>query len=153
MAVSVIPALIDALVVAARAALPSVRVFDGVGVTDDPGDFLMVGVDDPDTEGHAFAAESQQEFGPMGTTRPRDERGQVTCAAFSWNGSSDPKAARDAAYASVEALASACRTNPSLGVAGVLWTSFGPDARLTQSQGDFGADALVVFSVSFRARI
>ena len=152
MAVWVVPALIDALVDAATTALPDVLVLDGMGATDEPGDYLMVGVDDPDTEGDAFAADSQQRWAHANGSA-RDESGQVTCAAFSWNGDGDQKAARDAAYASVEALAAACRATPDLGVSSLLWTDFGTDARLTQMQGDSGAAALVVFQIAFRARI
>lgn len=145
MAVSVVPALIDALVAATGG-------YDGLAVTDEPGDFLMIGVDDPDTEGGAFSSESRQEWANANNTA-RKESGTITCAAYSWNGDGDQKVARDAAYALVEALASACRANPSLGVASLLWTDFGSDANLTQLQGEWGASALVVFTVAFRARI
>lgn len=152
MAVSVVPALIDALVAAGRAALPDVLVIDGMGKTDDPGDYLMIGVDDPDTDGDAFSGDSQQKWAHA-TGSARDESGQITCAAFSWNGNADQKAARDSAYASVEALASACRADVDLGVASLVWTDFGTDARLSQIQSDSGAAALVVFQIAFRARI
>jgi len=152
MAVSVVPALIDALVAAATAALPNVLVLDGMGATDDPGDYLMVGVDDPDTDGDAFSGDSQQKWAHA-TGSTRDELGQITCAAFSWNGNGDQKAARDSAYASVEALAAACRDSVDLGVDSIAWVDFGTDARLSQIQSDSGAAALVVFQIAFRARI
>ena len=152
MAVSVIPALIDALVDEATTALPDVLVIDGMGATDTPGDYLMIGVDDPDTDGDAFSADSQQGWAHANHTT-RDEQGTVTCAALSWNGDGDQKAARDSAYATVEALATICRTTPDLGISTVAWTSFGTDTRLSQGQFDSGATALVVFSIAFRARI
>lgn len=152
MAVSVVPALIDALVDAAETALPDALVLDGLGVTDDPGDYLMIGVDDPDADGGAFSASGRQQWANANHTT-RDESGEVTCAAYSWNGNGNQKAARDAAFTMVEALASACRTNPSLDVSTLLWTDFGSDTNLSQFQGEWGAAALVVFTVAFRARI
>lgn len=145
MAVSVVPALIDALVAATGG-------FDGLAVTDEPGDYLMVGVDDPDTDDGAFAGESRQQWASANHTT-RDESGSITCAAYSWNGDGDQKSARDGAYALVEALAAVCRATPDLGVDSLLWTDFGSDTNLQQFQGDWGASALVVFTVAFRARI
>lgn len=153
MATSVIPALIDALVSAALAALPTTLVFDGIGMTDDPGDFLMIGVEDPDIEGAAFSADTRQEWASVGTGAPRDEQGEITCVALSWNGNSDPKAARDGAYAIAAAVENLLRANPSLGVAGLLWTGFGSSSQLSQAQGSGGASALLVFRINFRARI
>jgi hypothetical protein len=145
MAVSVVPALIDALVAATGG-------YDGLAVTDEPGDFLMIGVDDPDTEGGAFSGESRQSWANANSTA-RDESGSITCAAYSWNGDGDQKTARDAAYVLVEALASVCRATPALGLSTLLWVDFGSDANLQQFQGEWGASALVVFTVAFRARI
>jgi hypothetical protein len=152
MGTSAVPALIDALVSTARTALPNVLVYDGFGVSDEPGDFLMVGVDDPDAPDQAVSADTQQDWANANYTA-RDETGTVTCAALSWNGDGDQKAARDACYAITAALEAALRTTPSLGVASVLWTSYGTTARLTQAQDGSGALALLVFSVAFRARI
>lgn len=155
MATSVVPALIDALVTAATAALPAVRVSDGVGATDDPGDFLMIGVEDPDLEGAAFSAETKQDWAAVGTGAPRDEQGEVTCVAVSWNGDGPEgaKAARDAAYAISAAVETLLRDTPALGIPELLWTSFGSSSQLSQAQGSGGASALLVFRINFRARI
>ena len=153
MAVSVVPALIDALIAAATSAGVE-NVLDGVSLSGDAqaGDYLMIGVDDPDSEGDAFTGSSRQSWANANHTT-RDESGEITCAAYSWNGDCDQKAARDAAFAMVETLASACRTDPSLGLSSLLWTDFGSDLNLSQNQGESGASALVVFTVAFRARI
>lgn len=155
MATTVIPVLIDALVTQATTALPNVNVFDGYGVTDDPGDFLMVGVEDPDATDSASSADSSQSAATMGTPRTRDETGSISCVALSWNGNADQKAARDAVFAITEAVASLCRSNPSLGVAagGLVVTGFGADQRLLQNQDENGTEAAVIFTISFRARI
>lgn len=153
MATSVVPAAIDALVAAARIALPDVLVHDGIGQTDDPGDFLMIGVEDPDIEGAAFSADTKQDWAAVGTGAPRDEQGDITCVALSWNGDGDPKAARDGAYAIAAAVEDLLRNTPALGVPQLLWTSFGSSSQLSQAQGDGGASALLVFRINFRARI
>lgn len=154
MATSVVPALIDALVSAATTALPSVRVSDGIGATDDPGDFLMIGVEDPDLEGAAFSAETKQDWAHANYTA-RAETGEITCVAVSWNGDGPEgaKAARDGAYAISAAVETLLRANPSLGVDGLLWTGFGSSSQLSQAQGDGGASALLVFRINFRAQI
>lgn len=156
MATSVVPDLIDALLALARsdavAIVPNSNVFDGVGVTQDPGNFLMVGVEDPDME-VAFAAEARQAWSGVGTGAPRDEEGDITCVAVAWNGDGDAKAARDAAYAIAAALEDALRDNPSLGVSSLLWTGFGSSSQLSQAQGTGGASSILIFRIHFRARI
>lgn len=152
MATSVIPALIDALVAQSTTALPSVKVYDGLAVTNDPGDFLMVGVEDPDLESAASSATAEQSWAHS-TGTSRDESGEITCAALSWNGDGNLKTARDGVFAITAAVENLLRNDPDLGVAGLLWTSFGSTVELSQGQGDMGADALVVFKVAFRARI
>lgn len=155
MATSVIPSVIDALVTAATTALPTTRVYDGFGVTDDPGDFLMVGVVDPDSGNDATAATSQQSWATT-TGGARDEMGDVTCVALSWNGNGDAKAARNAAFATCNALQLAIRPTGqagNLGVPGVLWLSYGESTQLLQDQNENGAVAKVIFTVYFRARV
>lgn len=154
MATTALPALIDALVTGARAALPNTTlVYDGFGVDAEPGtSYLMVGVDDPDARDAAYAATATQEWANANYTA-RDEEGYVVCAALAWNGDGDAKAARTAAFATVTAVETLCRTTPSLGVATVLWTSFGGRIQLSQNQNEHGATALVIFNINYRARI
>ena len=155
MATSAVPAVIDALVTLARTTLPDALVFDGIGVTNDPGDFLMIGVEDPDIEGAAFSADSKQEWANANYTA-RDEEGDITCVALAWVGESGDegqKAARDAAYAITAALEAALHPNPTLGLSSVLWTSFGVSSQLSQAQGKGGSSALIVFRIHFRARL
>lgn len=152
MATSVVPALIDALVEQATAALPDVNVYDGFGVTADPGDFLMIGVEDPDAEDAAFSADARQEWANANHTT-RDESGEITCCAVSWNGDADQKTARDGAYAITAAVETCLRETPALGLDNLLWTGFGSSTQLSQVQGDSGAAAMLVFRIAFRARI
>lgn len=152
MATSVVPALIDAMVSTFTSAITGATVYDGTGTSDDPGDYLMIGVDDPDSPSPAVSADVQQQWANVNYLA-RDEVGEITCAALSWNGDGNTKAARDAVYAILAAVENALRSNPSLGLANLLWTSFGTSQQLTQLQSDSGAMALVIFRVHFEARI
>lgn len=152
MAVSAYPAVIDALIAGAIAALPNVRVYDGDEVTEDPGDFLMIGSNNTDDTGDVNAGEFRQAWANANHTA-RDEEGEINCLSLSWNGDGNQKAARDAAFATCEAVAAMCRTNPSLGVASLLWTSFGTRGTPWQNHDENGAMCLVEFQIAFRARI
>lgn len=159
---SVVPALIDALVTGADAltgtggALEGVLVFDGFGVSEDFGDVLMIGVDDPDAEDPANSADTEQKWHDTGQAARRDETGLITCCALSWNGNGPDggqKKARDAVYVMVDALAAMCRANPSLGIAQLLWTGFGSSSQLNQNQDGQGAVAWLIFRIEFVALI
>lgn len=155
MATSVVPALIDALVDRCDAAITAASVYDGYGVTDEPGNFLMIGVEDPDSQDSASSSDASQDVATMGTNRSRDERGTVSCVALSWNGNGDQKDARDKVYATTAAVESLLRATPDLGITGyaLVVTGFGADQRLMQNQDDSGAEAAVFFTVRFRARL
>jgi hypothetical protein len=156
MATSVVPALIDALVAQAQAALPAVDVYDGVGVSDDAGDYLMIGVDDPDNLDESEAASITQDQIAFGSTRPRMENGAIHVSARSVSGEvgvTGQKAARDAVYAIQEALAAVLRTTSDLGVTGVLKIGNGSNLRLLQNQDAYGARATLLYDISFEAQI
>jgi hypothetical protein len=155
MAVSIVPALIDAIVTQATAALSDVLVLDGFGVSDAPApDLLMVGVDDGESTVAATSTAVSQTMATLGTARSRDQQGQVWCWAYSWNGNTDQKAARDSVYTTFEAVADLCRTDPTFGVGlpGRVVCQIG-DENLSQDQDESGAKALLIFSVNFTARI
>jgi len=153
MATSVIPALIDALFTQATAALPSTLVIDGYGVTDDPGDYLMVGVSDPEDPDESEAADITQSQMTFGSTRPRDEQGVIHMVAKSVNGDGVAKTARDAAYAIQEALATVLRTTDNAGVTGVMQLGNGSNLRLKQGQNAYGASASLLYDIAFKAQI
>lgn len=157
MATSVVPLLIDALVEQATEALPDALVFDGYGVTDDPGpDILMIGVDDGQSSSAATSSNSSQSQATAGTPRSRNQTGSINCWALSWNGNATPKEARDAVYVLQAAVENILRTDPQLGVAPpngqILVIQLG-DESLQQDQTDAGAEALLAFSIAFEARI
>jgi hypothetical protein len=149
---SAVPAVIDALLAAATTALVDVAVYDGTGISDDPGDFLMVGVEDPDSDTFATSVDAQQSWPHIGH-RVRDESGDITCSALSWNGDGDQKAARDAVYAITAQLEELLRDDPTLGLGPLVRTEFGTTSQLIQRQGDSGAMAMLTFKVHFDARI
>jgi len=147
---SVIPTLIDALIAGFKTAVPGVQVFDGFGLTDDPGDSVTVGADDPDAiTGHA--ATSRQTFA-LAAGRSRDEEGEVTCAATSKNGDGDPKRARDSAFAMTNAIENWLR-GADLGLPTLLWVGYGSETNYIQDQDNTGAFATVIFRIAFKARI
>lgn len=151
MAVSVFPALVDALVAQATAALPGVLVLDGEGATDDPGDFLMIGSNSVDGEGMVTSGSSR--ISKRATGPVYEEQGGVNCMALSWNGNGNQKAARDAAFAIAEAVQTLCRATPNLGVANIVETRYGDQTTPLQVQSKDGAVCIVEFTVAYTARI
>lgn len=159
MAVSIVPTLIDALVTQSRAALPDVNVYDGYGVTNDYGDYLMVGVDDPDSSSYAPSMSQTQVMATAGTPRSRDEEGTVPNVIYCFTGDSGDaaqKAVRVSAYAALEAVAGILRADPSLGItapaAQVMVCQIGT-VTLDQLPDERGTAALITFTVAFMARI
>jgi hypothetical protein len=157
MATSVVPRVIDALIQLAKGQLTDVQVYDGYPVSESPDrDLLLIGVEDPDATGFEVASSSEQSWAQAGY-RQRSQTGDVTCAALSWNGNGDAKDARDRAYATVAAVESLLREDPTLGLvpeaAAVLVASYGARETLSQIQDEHGATATVAFTVHFEARI
>lgn len=152
-ATSVIPAVIDALVTIGAAAAPvGTSVYDGFPVTDDPENYVAIGIDDPDAEDWTDSADSETDWVGTGSGAEQEERGTVTCAAIAWNDSGRMKVARDAAFAMKDALGTAIRNNISLSVGSVAW-NLGKRHRYRSMQTDDGAVALVLFDIYFLARL
>lgn len=149
---SVVPDLIDALVAQVPPYLAEgVIVQDGLPTTWDVGDFLYVGVTDPDSPTPTPAATSTQEW-PLATATGRNESGSLTCYAYVQRGSADAKEARDAAFAITAAVQDLLRGDVRLGVPGVIRTSF-ESLDFDQGQTPDGALAVVTFRIAFAARI
>jgi hypothetical protein len=150
---SVVFDLIGTLVTQLGAELEA-NVYDAFGeVTEDPGDYLVIGFEDPNDD-QATSAEGQQEWAGLGA-RARNEEGTVTCFALSWNGDADMSAARTAVKAITDAVESHLRADPNLGgdVPGLLWTGYGTRTRVIQIPATDGACVMCVFDVAFKARI
>lgn len=152
MAVSAFPAVVDALVSLSVPAVPAgVTVSDALPPADDPADFLAVGVQSLD--GESEAGQSQQTWAEMGS-RARNEEGFVQCLAVARSTDETVKDARDRAFAIAESVAALCRSNPTLGVASVLWSSYAVETSATPVYQKGQPPAyLVEFQVAYKARI
>lgn len=146
--------LLDALVREYRLALPTVTVFDGHGITEDPAqNFVMVGVGDPDSNQAPTSAESEQTWAGLGA-RAGDEEGTITCCAVAWNGESEGLAkARTALKGMFAAMAAVHVEDPTLGVGPVMWTRFGGRMSTTQFQASDGSSIVQYFEIKFKARV
>lgn len=151
-AVSAVPALLDALVALFTAALPTVTVFDGPGLSDATGgDYLFVGVADPDSDGGDNAVESTVEWAGLGKSA-RYEQVVVRCAAVSWSGDEDVRARRVAAFAMFAAVEQALTSDPSVGDV-ARFGGLATEHQLRQNITENGAEAWVQFALSFTARL
>lgn len=155
MPTSAVYALIDALVDQLPDVVPAdVRVYDGFPTDETYAhEWILVGVEDPMIRGAASSAVASQEWATIGAGA-RDETGEITCAASSWNGNGDARLARQRVKSITDAVEQHLRGNTDLGLTDlVLWTGYGPRTTLRQSQDDKGAEALVVFTIAYRARL
>lgn len=154
MILSVIPAVTDALVGLSAAAVEplGLTVFDGIGLGEDPSDFVVIGIPDPTSSNLSTAATVEQDWATLGNLS-RDESGSLDCIAYAVSGDGDQKAARDRVFAAVAAIGAAVLSDLTLGgVPGLLWSG----VRIThydQAQAEFGAEAQISFQLGFRARI
>lgn len=148
---TIVPALMDALVLAARDVLPDADVLDGDAVIETADDFVMIGVGDIDSENRTTAATSRQAWANANYTAV-DETGQVLCAASSFNGDNDiPRARRDT-FALMRAIEDMLRADPGMGLDGLLWARLG-DFDYDQWQSETGAAGLLIFRIDYQARI
>lgn len=153
MATSLIPVVLDALVAQLGEALADCEVLDGEGVNENGSvNVLLVGVYDPGSEDSPPAASSQQNWANTGRPGVRDDNGLVWSTAVSWGGDDDPAAVRTAAFETVAAVEAYLRDNPTLDVAGVLWTGVS-DLTMRQNRNAKGAECQVTFAVHYRGRI
>lgn len=145
----------------ASAALSGVLVLDGPqppAAWQSSQQVLWFGAD-PAALGNA-AAESVQVFATaFDHARNRDEDGTITCAARHWTGDKTIKTHRDGAAAIVGAVEDILRGVGDTGDPGdasmgglVLWSQVSR-TQWFPSQKPNGAEVLVVFDVSFRARL
>lgn len=111
---SLVPQVTSALIDVLGAGLGSaVTVYDGPEPrAEDQAQILVVGwTEDDDT------TDAPQSFGPMATTRPRNQEITVPCLLRLWTGDVDAtaiRAARVSVYALFATVESVIRTNPNL---------------------------------------
>lgn len=149
---SVVPDLLDALLAAFPPLVPDFTVSDGFPLEWNTGDFLAVGVDDPQSANPAPSARSDAEWAGAHRSMGLNESGEVTCAAWAWRGDADTKSGRDAVYGALSAIQDTLRNPAGLAVEG-LWSTWLAGTQLSQDQTPNGALVLLVFRVGFKARI
>ena len=133
----------------------TVTVYDGPGVSDNPGDYLMLGVSDPDATHPTVVASSLEDWANLGQQADRDIDATTDHTAMSWNGQNNMALARRTVYAIRNQFCTALRgqSDPSLGISTLLWTSAAVASDLKQVQGASGARAVLHFRIKHRARI
>lgn len=153
-ATSRVPALIDYLVTAFTAApalgqaTPAVSVFDGPPVTADPAPLaLYVGVDDVFSDSAPTSATSEQSR--MGAGRGKQETTTINCAAVAWDGTSDLRGRRVAAYAIVAAIEDMVRTNGDQFGGYAQQGSPGVSGGTLRQSSAGGSTVQVAFSITF----
>lgn len=157
---SVIPTTIDRLYTILTAALPSVAVVKGPGVTDASlPSVLWIGWSDPDAEGLDEAASSDIRWAWLGTGQ-RAENATVNCVADAWNGDGDLGAARDTVFGVVNQVATAIQSDPTLGLQGspvaginLLVVQGVQLGSFLQDQNEDGAYARLQFGVDVQGRV
>lgn len=143
---SSIPAVIDALVAAFRAApsLSDVEVDDGPLVSDGTApDRVCVGFDG-DPEGTFEAAVSEEAFNDLYGTR--GERIEVPCAVIVSRGDTDVREARDRAFQILATVRDLFLADPTL--AGPQTQTAVGSTRLTQVQTQNGIEVRLALSVT-----
>lgn len=152
MAVSVFPALLAAGYTQAQAALSTVRVSYGMVATEDPGDYLMLGGDDPDAD-WIVASIGSREFEGVGLDGEVSESGEIPCYVLSWNGDSDVRLAVETVYTIAEQVITIFRNAPNLGLIQVDWTLPGSEMTCEYQLDDDGVKARLPFSIRYQALI
>lgn len=160
---SQVPAVTDWLVNACQgsAALSAVTVADGPqppAATQDMQQVLWIGAD-PASLGDV-AAEADQDWPVLDHARTRDENGTITCAAQHWSGDTTIKTHRDGAAAIVAAVELLLRGDTLTGGPGdasmgglVMWSGVSGPYQWYPRQVASGALVLVVFRITYRARL
>lgn len=157
MATTAVFGILSALVDIATAALPSITVLDGQGHEMPDGDFLMIGVGDPQDDGPATSADGQQEWAGLGA-HAGNEKGTVTCCMTVQTGDTGnaaQRAVREQVASDLAALETALKADPSLGgaIAPPGWVRFGSRTSLTQISGTDGCAAVFYFEIAYQARL
>jgi hypothetical protein len=143
---STVPAAIDAVLAAVRAALPGVQVWDGPPVGDEEDVRVVIGWsrNRPTTT----VTRTDETFE---VTTGITERYDIPGVAISYSGDPDLKPRRDAAYALVEAIAGAVAAAPAIGALDA--TASLTLGNLTQEKAGTGVQALCDFTITVVALI
>ena len=133
------------------------NITDGYDLSQDYSNFVMVGVEDPNSQLAGQSASAQQSFATLGQ-RNRDEAGEVVCATVVARGDSDMKQARADCKAITDRIEDWVRNvdvhGSELNTPGLQWIGFGSDIQLLQDQtNQGGAVVTLIFRIAYKARI
>lgn len=151
-----VPSVLDYLVATFKAsatlgaATVPVAVYDGPQVTGAPAQLILwVGLDDPDSDTGALAAESTREWSGLGG---QSELIIVHCTAEAWSGDDTISTVRTAAYGIVAAVETLVRADTSGFGANAMLADPGVTAgALLQNATTTGAQARVTFQIVLKA--
>ena len=143
---STVPAAIDAILAAVRAALPGTQVWDGPPVGDEEDERVVIGWsrNRPVTSVTRTDETFEQTTGIT-------ERYDIPGVAISYSGDPDLKPRRDAVYALIESIADAVAVCPGIDALGA--TASLTLGNLTQEKAGTGVQALADFTVNVVALI
>ncbi|WP_327047289.1 hypothetical protein OG320_05190 [Microbispora sp. NBC_01189] len=146
--VSTVPAVLDAIVAAARRALQDAEVVDGQPVKgqEDAADIVCIGFTGEPGEAAVQSTRTREQM----ATDPDRESYTITCLASSWRGhETDPKAVRDAAYALIDGVVGALATDQVL--AELVMRAMLTTEAFAPEQTTRGAVATVQFQIHIDA--
>ena len=147
---SVIPALLQELVGRSRARLPEWTVTYGWANTDNPGDFLLIGADNPfETRGEA--AQSADEIMTANASGVA-EIGEITLIFFSWTQDADQQYATERVFGALGVIVDDLHAGQMLRVeGGDVQGFYVTSRRLSHQLGQDGASALLAVDIHFDA--
>ena len=145
------PNLIDAIVTRLQAAssLSGVRVFDGIEIDESyPGDAIAIGHDGGFGDNDmtiGTLTDSLLDFGEV-----HEESGVIDCVLWSADGSTDIKARRTRAFAILNAIDTAIRTDPSF--SGNCFHSYLQTATVGYRQTIQGVAVTINFTITYQSQ-
>lgn len=127
-------------------ALADVTVCGGQPLTNNPGTYLFVGIDNPDDE-RGVGARGTQTW-PLASYTYWEDAGEIWMATYADNGDGDAHAALEAVAGAMEAVRDRIHANPTMGVPHVTRVEFSSYDYTPLSPGA----AYCTFRLTFTAR-
>lgn len=144
--VSTVPAVLDAIVALAAAALPGVLVSDGEPLDPSSDDIVVIGFNGTPGDAVVTATLTNEQMA-VGDDR---EQYEIACLASVWRGGQrDAKAVRDRAYELVQTVANALAADSRLG--GLVMMAGLSAGEYAPLQTDQGAVATLHFTITVDA--
>lgn len=152
MASAAFPSVIAAVFTVATNAVVGTRVVRGRDLSQDYGDVVLIGRQDPEDDDWSSAGNFQQSMQTFGGGR--EEVGTVNGMVIAWNGDGNQDAANSAAFAHFALLETAVRADPKLGLTSFDYVVSEIDSGdVRERQDDDGATAVLPFVISYKVSI